>query len=157
MKIFFSCVGIIISCGLWTSVFAEEWSRWPYGNTAIEVLDHAQQVGNINDHTVENRLSDEFNSQNRTFGSENRITNTLDAIRVVIGPYIQRWVYIGLVMAVIFIIYNGFLMVTDRSGEEKVRNEAKIRITNIIIGVLLLTGFYFIIKVTLSLVNNILR
>ncbi|MBU1757710.1 hypothetical protein KKG31_00740 [Patescibacteria group bacterium] len=63
----------------------------------------------------------------------------MDYLRKNIGPYLQWAVYIGLTMAVILIIYNGLLMVTNSLHKEGDMEKVKKRLINIVIGVLLLT------------------
>ena len=85
-----------------------------------------------------------------------RITNTLEYIKNNIHPYIQWIVFLGLTVATIFLVYNGFLLVTNGvnngAGEfSKVKNNF-IRIG---IGVILLTGFYYLIDIILAVINFI--
>ncbi len=75
---------------------------------------------------TESRL-DRVNTNNQSFGASNRITNTLDALRDALGPYIQRIVFVSLSGAVILIIRNGFLLTTSM-GDDTVQKEAKSRI-----------------------------
>jgi hypothetical protein len=64
-------------------------------------------------------------------------------------------VYIGLVVAVILIIYNGFLMVTNGLHKEWDMAKVKKNLMNITIGILLLTWFYAIIKIVVWLINSV--
>ncbi len=79
----------------------------------------------------------------------------MDRFRNNINPYLQWAVYIGLSVAVILLIYNGLLMVTNAVHKEGEIAKIKKNIINIVIGVVILTGFYFIIKLAVSLINSI--
>jgi hypothetical protein len=57
----------------------------------------------------------------------------LDWLRQNINPYIQRAVYLGLSIAVILLIYNGFLMVTNAVHKEGEAAKIKKNIINIVI------------------------
>ncbi|MEI7562737.1 MAG: hypothetical protein WCJ39_03315 [bacterium] len=72
-----------------------------------------------------------------------------------ISPYIQWAVYIGLSLAGILLIYNGFLMVTHSIHGSGDISKLKKNIMYIMIGVILLTGFYFIIRLVASLMSAI--
>ncbi|HCB52021.1 TPA: hypothetical protein DEP21_05685 [Patescibacteria group bacterium] len=62
------------------------------------------------------------------------------------APYIQWMVYIGMVVSVILVIYNGFLMVTKSINKEGDFGKVKKNLGYIAMGIILLTGFYSIIK-----------
>jgi hypothetical protein len=63
----------------------------------------------------------------------------LDWFRQNINPYLQWTVYIGLSIAVILLIYNGLLMVTNAIHKEGETAKVKKNIMNIVIGVIILT------------------
>jgi hypothetical protein len=65
--------------------------------------------------------------------------------------------YIGLSLAVLGIIYNWFLMVTNSIHGNGTSEKVKSRIMNISIGVWLLTGFYVIIQLLLATISYILQ
>lgn len=91
------------------------------------------------------------------YASEYKIANTLDSIRMQIAPYIQRTMYIGLSLAVLAIIYNGFLMVTNSIHGNGTWEKVKSRIINICIGVWLLTWFYVVIQLLLATISYVLQ
>lgn len=130
-------------------------SRSNLWNTPTTVLDRVAERVN-RDRIQENALNDTSNTQWQ-YASEYKITNTLDALRVQITPYIQWTMFIGLSLAVILLIYNGFLMVTNWLHGEWDTSKVKTRIMNIIIGVVLLTWFYIIIQVGLAAIEYILQ
>lgn len=136
------------------SVFAQQESRGWYGDSPLEVLDRV--VGEANkDVQFQETALDNITDKEWAFQSQYKISNTLDYLRVNIAPYLQWMVYIGLVLSVILIIYNGFLMVTHSINKAGDFWKVKKRIGYIAIGVLLLTGFYAIIKLVVWLINSI--
>lgn len=82
------------------------------------------------------------------------ITNTLCNIRMNIKSYLQYVVYLWLSAATIFLIRNGFQLVTS-SDRSKQMGEFKKNLKYIIIGVILLVWFYYIIDIFTSVVNYI--
>jgi hypothetical protein len=84
-----------------------------------------------------------------------KITNTLDYIRIYMDPYLQRTIYAGLVLAVVALIYLWFLLVTGWLHKEWDRSKIKSKVMYIVVGVFLLSWFYFIIKVMVALVTSL--
>ena len=83
-----------------------------------------------------------------------RITNTLTYFKNHIHPYIQWILYIGLTAATILLIYNGFLLVTNgANGGAGEMSKVKENLMNIGIGVIILTGFYFLIDLIVAVLN----
>ena len=82
---------------------------------------------------------DGITDQQGGFVRQYKIANTLDFLRNNIAPYLQWMVYIGLVIAVILIVYNGFLMVTHAINKVGDFEKVKKNIGYIAIGVLLMT------------------
>jgi hypothetical protein len=76
-----------------------------------------------------------------------RLTNTLDAIRQQIGPYLQRAFFIGLSLAVILIIFNGLMLVTHSAHGKGDVGDIRKRLTNVAIGVVILVWAYAIIRI----------
>ncbi len=134
-------------------VFAEE-SRWWYGNSPLEVLENVVGKANKDIQFQETALND-ISDKEWWFQSQYKIANTLDYLRINIAPYLQWMVYIWLVIAVILIVYNGFLMVTHTINKAGDFGKIKAKIGYIAVGILLLTGFYAIIKLVVGLINSI--
>lgn len=134
--------------------FAQEWSWGKYGNDPITILDTVVQEAN-QDGKIQQTALDWATDQQWAYAKQYKIANTLDWLRNNINPYLQRAVYIWLSVAVILLIYNGFLMVTNSLHGEWDIAKVKKRFIYILIWVLLLTGFYFIIKLVVSLINSI--
>ena len=136
--------------------FAQSDNRWKYGANPIQILDNVVQ--NANDtpwYQVQQTALDGATDKQWGYASSYKIANTLDWLRNNINPYLQWAVYIGLSVAVILLIYNGFLMVTNAVHGEWEMAKVKKNIINIVIGVIILTWFYFIIKLAVSLINSI--
>lgn len=133
-------------------------SRSSYWNTPLTILDGvAARVNSSENGRIQDNALNDITSLQWQYASEYKITNTLDALRVQITPYLQWIMYIGLSIAVILIIYNGFLMVTDGLHGSGNFEATKKRLINIALGVWLLTGFYVIITLILAIVSYILQ
>jgi len=129
-------------------------SRGQYGDDPIKILDKV--VGEANDeYKIQQTALDSATDKQWAYASQYKIANTLDRFRNNINPYLQRAVYIWLSVAVILLIYNGLLMVTNAVHKEGETAKIKKNIINIVIWVVILTWFYFIIKLTVSIINSI--
>ncbi len=129
-------------------------SRWKYGEDPIQILDNVVSEAN-DDYKIQQTALDNATDKQWAYASQYKIANTLDWFRNNINPYLQWAVYIWLSIAVILLIYNGFLMVTNAIHKEGETAKIKKNIINIVIGVIVLTGFYFIIKLMVSIINSI--
>jgi len=134
--------------------FAQSNSRGKYGSNPIQILDNVVSEAN-DEYKIQQTSLDTATDKQWAYASQYKIANTLDWLRNNINPYLQWAVYIGLSVAVILLIYNGFLMVTNAIHKEWEAEKIKKNIINILIGVVILTGFYFIIKLMVSLINSI--
>jgi len=134
--------------------FAQDSSRSTYGSDPIQILDNVVSEAN-DDYKIQQTALDGATDKQWAYSSQYKIANTLDRFRNNINPYLQWAVYIWLSVAVILLIYNGFLMVTNAVHKEGETAKIKKNIINIVIGVIILTGFYFIIKLTVSVINSI--
>lgn len=139
----------------WIS-FAQHWKRWDYWTDPMQIfntfVDDASDEWNYNIH--ETALDWVTNYQWR-YDSSYKIANTLDYIRNNMDPYIQRAIYAGLVLAVVALIYLWFLLVTGWLHKEWDWSKIKSKVMYVVIGVLLLSGFYFIIKLMVALITSI--
>ena len=120
----------------------------------MDVLDNFASEVNQWEEIQETALNNVSDKQ-WSYQSQYKIANTLDYLRNNIAPYLQWAVYIWLVLAVILIIYNWLLMVTNSFHGEWDMAKVKKRLINITIWVLLLTWFYAIIKIVVWLINSI--
>lgn len=82
------------------------------------------------------------------------VYGTLSYITDNIYPYLDWGVFIWLSLAVILIIYNASLLVLAPVHEWQAATVKK-RIMFIAMGIIVITGFYFIVKMVLSIVKNI--
>jgi len=125
-----------------------------YGSDPIMILDSVVDEAN-DEYKIQQTSLDNATDKQWAYASPYKIANTLDWFRNNINPYLQRAVYIGLSLAVILLIYNGFLMVTNAVHKEWETAKIKKNIMNIVIGVVILTWFYFIIKLAVAIINSI--
>ncbi len=135
-------------------IFAQSDSRGEYGTDPIRILDRVKDEAN-DDFQIQQTSLDDATDMEWAYARQYKIANTLDRFRNNINPYLQRAVYIGLSAAVILLIYNWFLMITNAVHKEWETAKIKKNITNIIIGVIILTWFYFIIKLVVSIINSL--
>lgn len=82
------------------------------------------------------------------------ISKTLCSIKYSIRSYLQYIMYIWLVAATIFIIRNGFKIVTATDKEAQIKKFTS-NMLHLAIWVILLTSFYFILEAFVSVVNFI--
>lgn len=134
--------------------FAQTDSRGQYWEDPIQILDNVVKDAN-DEYKIQQTALDSATDKQWAYASQYKMANTLDRFRNNINPYLQRAVYIGLSVAVILLIYNGLLMVTNAVHKEGETAKIKKNIINIVIGVVILTGFYFIIKLAVSIINSI--
>ena len=134
--------------------FAQQWSWGTYGSDPISILDKVVQDAN-SDSKIQQTALDGVTDQQWAYAKQYKIANTLDWLRNNINPYLQRMIYIWLSVAVILLIYNGLLMVTNSIHGEWDMSKIKKRFIYILIWVLLLTGFYFVIKIAVAIINSI--
>lgn len=149
MKYFFS----VTFCFLFFLNITFSASRKTYSwTTAENVLDRV--VDNSKTNIIESKFDNVINKG--TFGQDKKISGTLDSIRDNISFYLNWVLFLGLTGATILIVYNGFLLVfTPVAGDQL--EKVKKRLLNIVVGVVVMTGFYFIIKISLSVMNMILE
>ncbi len=139
-----------------TIIYAETWvSTSQRQGNPMQMLDNFANKVNQEDRIQDTAFNDTTNLNWRYW--DYKISSTLDDIRVQMAPYIQRTMYIGLSLAVLGIIYNGFLMVTNSIHGNGTSEKVKSRIINISIGVWLLTWFYVIIQLLLASISYILK
>lgn len=103
-------------------------------------------------HIIDTPLNDVTN--NGSYGMEYKIANTLDDIRNNVPVYVQWLVFVALVVGALLIIYNGFLLATAPLSDTDIATVKK-RIVYISLGIAVVSGFYFIIKVALSVLLQI--
>jgi hypothetical protein len=130
--------------------------RGNYGTAPQEVLYRVVGEANIENKIQDTQLDRISADADMQFSSEYKIANTLNSIRIKIAPYLQWFMFIGLSVATILIIITWFQLVTSvQSGEDT--KKAQGRIKNIVIGLLIMTGFYIITRIIMSLLAYMLQ
>lgn len=132
--------------------YAASW--WTPESDPFQVLEAVKDKAN-EDYKIQETALDQITDEQWAYQRQYKITNTLDYIRQNIYPYLQWIVYIWLVIAVILIIYNWFLMVTNWVHNQSDMTKVKKNMMNIVIWVVLLTGFYFILRLMVALITSI--
>lgn len=116
-----------------------------------EVLNSLEKKANPKQQTKLDKVSDVWWS----YSSDMKISNTLDSIRENLWPYMQWWVFIWLSLAVIFVIYNWLLLTLTPVKEEWIAKVKK-RLMYLVIWIIWITWFSVIIKLVMSIVENII-
>ncbi len=155
-KIFWIIIAMLVL--VWVSlhqVFA-----WNFENGTVWILDEVyvdankkvlNEVQNTDLDVVSSQYSEcDWIAPNGRFP----ITRTLCSIKANMKDYIQYVIYFGLAFATIFLIWNGFKIVTS-SDREKQLWVFKKNLWYIFIWVVLLTWFYYVIDIFVSVVNLI--
>ncbi len=131
---------------------AQQERRWRRGTTPMEILDTWAWAVNDDLEIQETELNDVTDLQ-WSYQRRFKITNTLDSVRQNISPYLQRAVFIWLTAATILLIYNGFLLISSSIHQQWELSKVLARMTNIGIWIAVMLWFYFIIKLTIVLLN----
>lgn len=152
------------------SQIAESWDDWGpdspstpecwdktwkcYWSTAtpINILNDIRSNGSSD--IVNTRLDDVQRSAWMFGEPQWKIADTLDSVRQNLAFYLQWIMFIWLAWAVMFIMINGIrLMVMPLSPSQA--GTVKKRILYVVLGILLMTWFYFIYKIFLSVYAEI--
>jgi hypothetical protein len=132
--------------------YAGAQGRWQkYSSNPETILD--QVINKANTHKVDTALN-KVNDLEGWYETQFQIANTLDSIRLRIPVYIQWLVFLALVSWAMLIMYNGFLLVTSPLSSTEIGTVQK-RITYIAAGVALVSWFYYILRITLSILLNL--
>ncbi len=141
---------VLVSCWTWA-----EHNRWGnYGSRPIDILDTIHGESNDDpDYAIQETALD--GAVHEVESWEYRMRNTLKVITNHINIYLQWLLYIGLSVAVILLIVNGLMMVTGAFHKYWDVATVKKNIFHIGIGVVLMSGFYAVVKLILALVNMV--
>lgn len=132
-------------------------SRWSYWSNPDEILKNVKERSDPGGMTTTN-LVQKANLNSQAFGATNRVSNTLDQVRSILDPFVQRMVFIWLSFAVILIIRNAFWLSTSGvTGDDNASKEIKTKIYNIIKWVIVITSWFYLIKLLLSAIAYILK
>lgn len=145
---------LFVFASLFLSIsYAASW--WTPESDPFQVLESVKDTANEKpDSRIQDTALDAIEDR-WWYGRQYKIANTLDYLRESIYPYLQWIVYIWLVAAVILIIYNWFLMVTNAIHNDWDMAKVKKNLMNIVIWVILLTWFYFIIRLMLAILTSL--
>lgn len=88
------------------------------------------------------------------FGSEYKLSGTLDSVRQNLDNYLQWIAYFALAGAVTLIIYNWLMLVISPMSPDQA-GKVKTRIIYIATGIVLVTWFYFVLKILLAVYYDI--
>lgn len=123
--------------------------------TPTDVLNHIVDHANKNPATrVQHTKFDAINNNTASpGGAKFKITATLAWIKANINHYLQWIIFLGLTGATILLIRNGFRLVTNSATSGWDLKTVKTNIKNIMIGVIVMTSFLVIIKLTSALLN----
>lgn len=146
----------VFSLAIFWISFAQHGKRWNYWSDPMQIfntfVDDANNEWNYN---IQETALDWVTDQQWGYARSFKVANTLDYIRNNLDPYIQRAIYVGLALAVIALIYLWFLLVTGWIHKEWDWSKIKSKVMYIVIGVFLLSGFYFIIKLMVALITSL--
>lgn len=146
-------LSFIFVAALFSLSHAASW--WTPESDPFQVLESVKDTANEKpDSRIQDTALDEIEDR-WWYARQYKIANTLDYLRESIYPYLQWIVYIWLVAAVILIIYNWFLMVTNGIHNQWDMAKVKKNLMNIVIWVILLTWFYFIIRLMLAILTSL--
>lgn len=126
------------------------WKCYTDSNDPMAIVEEI--VNNDDSDIIETELDQVKNTQ--IYGVEFKLAGTLESVRQQISPYLQWIAFIWLSMAVILVIYNGVLLVSTPLSPDQATTVRK-RLLYIIWWVTLITGFYFVLKILLSVYVDI--
>ncbi len=152
-KLFFLMIASLLSVSVCLPAVSLAW--WEFSWNPFRILDEVASEANDENRIQETALDDTSELQ-WAYPLQYRLTNTLDAIRQQIGPYLQRAFFIGLAIAVILIIFNGLMLVTHSAHGKGDIGEIRKRLTNVAIGVVVLVGVYSIVRILNAALSRIL-
>ena len=90
----------------------------------------------------------------QTFWPENKLSGTLESVRQNISYYLQWIAYFALAGAVTLIIYNGLMLVISPLSPDEAW-KVKTKIMYIATGIVLVTWFYFVLKIILAIYYDV--
>lgn len=147
-------MSLVVICQGSLTFAAKSQGRGNYGTSPTEVLDRMVWEANATNKIQDTQL-DRITDKEWQFATKYKVANTLDSIRMKIAPYLQWFIFIWLTVATVLLIITGFQFVTSgQTGADT--KKLQWRIKNIIIGVIILTGFYIITRIFMSLIAYVL-
>lgn len=119
--------------------------RWEFGSSPLEILDNVTNKANPANDRIQDTALDSVTHSEWSYPFTYRLANTFDSIRKRVAPYLDWMLYIGLSVAVILLIWQGMQLVVGKTFAD-IRKPT----TNIVIGVVVLTWVYLIIRLMTS-------
>lgn len=129
---------------------AQPEGRGNYGSDPVMILDKVVKTAN-EDYKIQESQLDKVSEKQGSFPTQYKIANTLDSVRQRIPLYLQWAVFVGLTVAVIVLIINGLMMVAGQKTVEQFKDSA----ISVVYWILILTGFYVIIRLGVALLTTI--
>ena len=140
---------------LFSVSYAQEWKRADWWSSPFQVFENVVWEANEGGDGVQKTAINWVTDLEWWYARQYKISNTLDYLRLHIGPYLQRVVYVAFVLSTAWLIIAWFILVTwwiwkTSTSFEKVKS----RIINAMLWVFVASGFYIIIKIMMSIVNT---
>ena len=152
IKLFISLF-VILSL-FWISL-AQNGKWGDYGSDPMQAFETFVDDANKGWYSIQETALDWVTDLQWWYSREFKITNTLDYIRKNLDPYLQWVIYIWLIWATVALIYLWFLLVTHWLHKQWDWTKIKTNIMYVVMWVILLTWFYFIIKIMIALTTSI--
>lgn len=130
-------------------VYGQAWDG--YGTRPLEVLNTVIENADT-DNIIETELDKVNNTQ--IYGSKYKLAGTLESVRTNSAIYLQWIAFAWLTAAAMLIIYNGILLVSTPLSPEQ-SSKVKSQMIYVIAWLLVLTWFYYMIKILLSILIDL--
>lgn len=132
------------------------WTSWKcYWSTTKPLNILKDLIDNDDTDIIETQLDTVDNEQSAQFTQPwLKVSATLDSVRQNMSIYLQWIVFLGLVAAVILIIYNWIMLMFSPLSPEQAASVKK-RLVALVAWVILITWFFFIIKLVVSVYVDI--
>ena len=132
--------------------------NWNWHQTPVQILGEVKSEAN--DNPWERVQQTDFDQTSSKYDAcewiapdpRYTITRTLCHVKENTKDYLQYVMYIWLTAATIFLIRNGFMLVTSFDKQKQMTTFKK-NITYVIIWVILLTWFYYMLDILIGIVN----
>lgn len=155
-KILLSCVAWAVSFGM---IFAQDRGNYTLRDCAADTKFSECVIDRIvgqekSDTGIIGTDLDYVNKNEGAFEEQLKISNTLDSSRYHLESYLEWFAFLWLSAAVALIVYNGIMLMFSPLSPDQL-TAVKKRLMYIILGALMITGFYFVMKVLLSILVQV--
>lgn len=153
MKIF-AKIFLFFLAILWMFSFsyAQSWKWTNWWSTPFQVFESVVGKANEWSDKIQKTALDGVTDLQWNYARQYKISNTLDFLRKNIGPYIQWAIYVWFIASTAWLIICWFLLVTWWLSKTDIK--IKWRLTNALLWVFMLSGFYIVIKFMISIINT---